>query len=44
MVTGTHTTPVAGYVDDLTFTFTDGADGTCAMHVSYPPMAPAPCT
>ncbi|KAF0314464.1 hypothetical protein FJT64_015044 [Amphibalanus amphitrite] len=32
VVTGTHTTPTVGYVDDLEFTFTDGGDGTCAMH------------
>ena len=34
VVKGTHTTPVKMYVDDLEFTFTDGGDGTCAMHVS----------
>merc|ERR1712071_129285 len=32
VVKGTHTTPVAGYVDDLEFTFTSAADGTCSMH------------
>ena len=31
VVTGTHTTPVKGYVDDLELTFNDGGDGTCAM-------------
>ena len=34
VVKATHTTPVKGYVDDLEFTFTDAADGTCSMHVS----------
>ncbi|XP_037090216.1 uncharacterized protein LOC119110480 [Pollicipes pollicipes] len=32
VVRGTHTTPVHKYVDDLEFTFTDAADGSCAMH------------
>ena len=32
VVKATHTTPQK--VDDLEFTFTDAADGSCSMHVS----------
>jgi len=32
VVKATHTTPVHMYVDDLTLTFEDGADGGCTLH------------
>ena len=31
---GTHTTPIARYIDDLTFKFEPRADGSCLIDVS----------
>merc|ERR1711953_1428885 len=31
VTTGTHTTPIHRYVDDLTFTFIEGSDPTCLV-------------
>lgn len=31
VITGTHTTPVARYVDDLTFTLTNGGPASCSV-------------
>ena len=33
-LSGTHTTPIHRYVDDLTFTFIEGSDPTCLVDVS----------
>jgi len=35
VTTGTHTTPIHGYVDDLTFTFVEGSDPTCLVDVIF---------
>ena len=35
LLSGTHTTPIHRYVDDLTFTFIEGSDPTCLVDVSH---------